>query len=63
MADSKYRVKLYSFGENLQWMDLGTGRVSLSYLERLQGLALVIRADTNGNHIIIYCIIVFIIIN
>lgn len=45
---NRYRVKLYSFGENSQWLDLGTGRITLSYLERVQGLALVIRSDENG---------------
>jgi protein phosphatase-4 regulatory subunit 3 len=44
-TDTKYLVKLYSFGENLQWDDLGTGRVSLTYLERLQGLAFIIHSE------------------
>ena len=42
------RVKLYCFNESLQWNDLGTGRVSLMYLERLQGLAIIIRSEADG---------------
>ena len=41
-------MKLYCFNESLQWNDLGTGRVSLMYLERLQGLAIIIRSEADG---------------
>ena len=47
-TDTRCRVKLYSFSENRQWEDMGTGHVTLSYLERLQGLTLVVRSETDG---------------
>ena len=42
------RVKLYCFNESLKWNDLGTGRINLMYLERLQGLAIIIRSEADG---------------
>ena len=44
------RVKLYSFTENLRWEDMGTGHVTLSYLDRLQGLTLVVSSEEDGEY-------------
>ena len=44
------RVKLYSFTENLRWEDMGTGHVTLSYLDRLQGLTLVVSSEEDGEN-------------
>lgn len=42
------RVKLYSFTENLRWEDMGTGHVTMSYVDRLQGLTLVVSSEEDG---------------
>ena len=42
------RVKLYSFTENLRWEDMGTGHVSMSYIDRLQALTLVVSSEEDG---------------
>jgi len=49
MAQDKRRVKVYSFGEELQWVDKGTGYVMCSYVDRLMALAIVVRSEQDGN--------------
>ena len=41
-------MKLYSFTENLRWEDMGTGHVTMSYIDRLQGLTLVVSSEEDG---------------
>ena len=41
-------MKLYSFTENLRWEDMGTGHVTMSYVDRLQGLTLVVSSEEDG---------------
>jgi len=47
-ADTKRRVKVYSFNANLQWEDMGTGHVSMSFVERLQSLTITVRSEEDG---------------
>lgn len=48
---ANFRVKLYCFDENgRQWNDVGTGHVTLTYLERLQSLAIIIRSEAPSDH-------------
>jgi protein phosphatase-4 regulatory subunit 3 len=48
MANTRRRVKLYVMNEDRQWDDRGTGYVSSSYVESLQGMALLVRSEEDG---------------
>lgn len=48
MASTRRRVKLYTLNEDRQWDDRGTGHVSSSYVERLQGMSIVVRSEEDG---------------
>ena len=48
MTDVRRRVKVYSFNENLQWEDMGTGHISMNFIERLQSLTLIVRSEEDG---------------
>lgn len=48
MADTRRRVKLYMLNEDRQWDDRGTGHVSSTYVERLRGMSLQVRSETDG---------------
>ncbi|XP_060552495.1 serine/threonine-protein phosphatase 4 regulatory subunit 3A-like isoform X1 [Ruditapes philippinarum] len=51
MADTstRRRVKLYMLNEERQWDDRGTGHVSSAYVERLKGMSLLVRSETDGS--------------
>lgn len=51
MADTgtRRRVKLYMLNEDRQWDDRGTGHVSSGYVERLKGMSLLVRSETDGS--------------
>ncbi|KAK6999143.1 Serine/threonine-protein phosphatase 4 regulatory subunit 3A, partial [Biomphalaria glabrata] len=49
MADTRRRVKLYMLNEDRQWDDRGTGHVSSAYVERLRGMSLLVRSETDGS--------------
>lgn len=53
MADTRRRVKLYALNADRQWDDRGTGHVSSSYIDRLKGISLLVRAECDG----LYCFI------
>jgi len=42
-------VKLYELNAERQWDDKGTGHVSSQYVERLQGISLVVRSEADGS--------------
>lgn len=48
MASTRRRVKLYTLNEDRQWDDRGTGHVSSSYVERLQGMSIMVRSEEDG---------------
>ncbi|XP_050543788.1 serine/threonine-protein phosphatase 4 regulatory subunit 3A isoform X2 [Daktulosphaira vitifoliae] len=48
MTDTKRRVKLYALNVDRQWDDRGTGHVSCTYVERLKGVSLLVRAEADG---------------
>lgn len=48
MSDTRRRVKVYTLNEDRQWDDRGTGHVSSSYVERLKGTSLLVRAESDG---------------
>ncbi|XP_041106906.1 serine/threonine-protein phosphatase 4 regulatory subunit 3-like isoform X2 [Polyodon spathula] len=48
MSDTRRRVKVYTLNEDRQWDDRGTGHVSSTYVERLKGMALLVRAESDG---------------
>ena len=50
MAQAKRRVKVYSYNEDLQWVDKGTGYVMCSYVDRLMALAIVVRSEGDGEY-------------
>ena len=47
------RVKLYRYTESKVWEELDTGYVTLQYVDRLQGLSILLRAELDGKYIII----------
>uniref|UniRef100_A0A8B9HJJ4 Uncharacterized protein n=1 Tax=Astyanax mexicanus TaxID=7994 RepID=A0A8B9HJJ4_ASTMX len=48
MSDTRRRVKVYTLNEDRQWDDRGTGHVSSTYVERLKGISLLVRAESDG---------------
>ena len=50
MTDTRRRVKLYALNAERQWDDKGTGHVSSTYVERLKGISLLVRAEADGKH-------------
>lgn len=46
--DTRRRVKLYALNAERQWDDRGTGHVSSNYIDRLKGVSLLVRAETDG---------------
>ena len=52
MADTstRRRVKLYMLNEDRMWDDRGTGHVSSAYVERLKGMSLQVRSETDGEY-------------
>lgn len=51
MSDTRRRVKVYTLNEDRQWDDRGTGHVSSSYVERLKGMSLLVRAESDGESV------------
>lgn len=49
MTDTRRRVKLYALNADRQWDDRGTGHVSSLYVERLKGISLLVRAESDGS--------------
>ncbi|XP_030626761.1 serine/threonine-protein phosphatase 4 regulatory subunit 3B isoform X2 [Chanos chanos] len=49
MSDTRRRVKVYTLNEDRQWDDRGTGHVSSTYVERLEGISLLVRAESDGS--------------
>ncbi|XP_077189830.1 serine/threonine-protein phosphatase 4 regulatory subunit 3B isoform X4 [Paroedura picta] len=49
MSDTRRRVKVYTLNEERQWDDRGTGHVSSTYVERLKGMSLLVRAESDGS--------------
>ena len=47
-TNTRGRVKVYSFNENMQWEDMGTGHVSIQYVERLQSRIIMVRSEEDG---------------
>ncbi|XP_064411738.1 serine/threonine-protein phosphatase 4 regulatory subunit 3 isoform X3 [Latimeria chalumnae] len=47
--DTRRRVKVYTLNEDRQWDDKGTGHVSSTYIERLKGISLLVRAESDGS--------------
>lgn len=51
MSDTRRRVKVYTLNEDRQWDDRGTGHVSSTYVERLKGMSLLVRAESDGESV------------
>ncbi|KAK5647858.1 hypothetical protein RI129_002750 [Pyrocoelia pectoralis] len=49
MTDTRRRVKLYALNADRQWDDRGTGHVSSAYVDRLKGISLLVRAESDGS--------------
>lgn len=49
MSDTRRRVKLYALNADRQWDDRGTGHVSSPYVDRLKGVSLQVRAESDGS--------------
>lgn len=48
-TSTRRRVKLYALNADRQWDDRGTGHVTSSYVERLKGISLLVRAENDGS--------------
>lgn len=48
-TDTRRRVKLYALNADRQWDDRGTGHVSSTYVDRLKGISLLVRAEADGS--------------
>jgi protein phosphatase-4 regulatory subunit 3 len=48
MTDTRRRVKLYALNADRQWDDRGTGHVQSLYVDKLKGVGLVVRAESDG---------------
>jgi protein phosphatase-4 regulatory subunit 3 len=48
ITETRRRVKVYSFNEKMQWEDMGTGHVSVNYVERLQSLIITVRSEDDA---------------
>ena len=48
MTDTRRRAQVYTLNEDRQWDDRGTGHVSSGYVERLKGMSLLVRAESDG---------------
>lgn len=46
--NTRRRVKLYMLNEERVWDDRGTGHVSSSYVDKLRGMALLVRSENDG---------------
>ncbi|KAB7496413.1 Serine/threonine-protein phosphatase 4 regulatory subunit 3 [Armadillidium nasatum] len=46
---ARRRVKLYALNAERQWDDRGTGHVTSAYVERLKGMSLLVRAESDGS--------------
>ncbi|XP_043246174.1 serine/threonine-protein phosphatase 4 regulatory subunit 3-like [Amphibalanus amphitrite] len=46
---TRRRVKLYALNAERQWDDRGTGHVTSSYVEKLQGVSLLVKAEADGS--------------
>lgn len=53
MTDTRRRVKLYALNAERQWDDKGTGHVSSTYVERLKGISLLVRAEADGKNMLL----------
>ena len=58
MTDTRRRVKLYALNADRQWDDKGTGHVSSNYVERLKGISLLVRAESDGKIFEMFLIII-----
>ena len=47
-TSTRRRVKLYMLNEDRLWDDRGTGHVSSVYVEKLKGMSLLVRSETDG---------------
>ena len=47
-TDTQRRVKVYIFNEKMEWEDMGTGHVSVHYVERLQSLIIMVRSEEDS---------------
>ncbi|KAG5673697.1 hypothetical protein PVAND_003720 [Polypedilum vanderplanki] len=48
-TSTRRRVKLYALNADRQWDDRGTGHVTSSYVDRLKGISLLVRAENDGS--------------
>lgn len=54
--NSRRRVKLYALNAERQWDDKGTGHVTSTYVERLKGMSLLVRAESDGKKMFSYAV-------
>ncbi|KAG8516827.1 Serine/threonine-protein phosphatase 4 regulatory subunit 3B [Galemys pyrenaicus] len=51
-AGRRHLVKVYYLNEEQKWDDLGMGHVSSTYVDRLQGMALLVQSECDGSVIL-----------
>ncbi|XP_052027752.1 protein PPP4R3C-like [Apodemus sylvaticus] len=49
MDNKHHRVKVYEIVEGKQWKDIGAGQISSKYIERLQGVCLLVHSESDDS--------------
>ncbi|EDL20552.1 SMEK homolog 3, putative [Mus musculus] len=49
MDDKLHSVKIYVMVEDEQWKGIGAGQISSKYIERLQGVCLIVQSESDGS--------------
>ncbi len=51
VRDTKKRVKVYSYTENGLWDDMGTGYVTIDFMERNNAFTVIVRSEDDGEYV------------
>ncbi len=52
VRDTKKRVKVYSYTENALWDDMGTGHVTIDFMERNNAFTVIVRSEDDGEFVL-----------
>jgi len=48
LAKQRQRVKVYSYSESGSWDDMGTGHVTIDFMERNNATTIIVRSEEDG---------------
>ena len=52
MADTKFRVKVYTVKDSSEWVDCGTGHVKTNHDDQEEEVSLIVKAESDGKLIL-----------